>query len=372
MDKNENETMVPYYFHTNAINTTTAVTDQNGNIVERYSYDIYGMPIIKNVNGDVISQSAIGNEYMFHGRRYDKETNLYYFRARYYDPIIGRFLQTDPMGYKDSMNLYQAFNMNPVNFVDPFGDKIYLTGMFPRRDLMTLLQVFIDIGVNEDELKNAINIDIDEKGVYITQDSYIPSSKKWDLDKSRLSDDFLLNTTNLQNNIKNILKRLEKIFTVLITSDIIIEFSIDNKAFKTWIDASKYGRGVCIDPEHELKKSSKNPSKGTKNIQVIVDPNPTDQRYLINNEFQIDLRGHKAGIEFSKNEYWAIPLTLEAAIVHEFGHAYALLMGHKPNNSHTSMNAEIAVLLENLYRLRANRKIHKGRPREHKFVRRYH
>jgi RHS repeat-associated protein len=121
MDKNENGVMVHYYFHTNAINSTTAVTDQNGNIIERYSYDIYGMPIIKNANGDVISQSAIGNEYMFHGRRYDKETNLYYFRARYYDPIMGRFLSVDPMGYKDSMNLYQAFNMNPINFIDPWG-----------------------------------------------------------------------------------------------------------------------------------------------------------------------------------------------------------------------------------------------------------
>jgi len=62
---------------------------------------------------------------MFHGRRYDKETNLYYFRARYYDPIMGRFLSVDPMGYKDSMNLYQAFNQNPINFVDPFGKVIH-------------------------------------------------------------------------------------------------------------------------------------------------------------------------------------------------------------------------------------------------------
>jgi hypothetical protein len=35
---------------------------------------------------------------------------------------MGRFLQTDPMGYADSMNLYQAFNMNPFNFVDPMGE----------------------------------------------------------------------------------------------------------------------------------------------------------------------------------------------------------------------------------------------------------
>ena len=50
---------------------------------------------------------------------------LYYYRNRYYLPRVGRFLQTDPLGYQDSMNLYQAFNLNPVNFVDPFGTIIY-------------------------------------------------------------------------------------------------------------------------------------------------------------------------------------------------------------------------------------------------------
>jgi RHS repeat-associated protein len=57
--------------------------------------------------------------------RIDFEKSLlvehYYFRARHLDPIMGRFLQVDPMGYQDSLNLYQALNMNPVNFLDPFG-----------------------------------------------------------------------------------------------------------------------------------------------------------------------------------------------------------------------------------------------------------
>ncbi len=48
-------------------------------------------------------------------------TFLYNYRARYFDPSQGRFLQTDPLGYQDSMNLYQGMNMNPVNFVDPWG-----------------------------------------------------------------------------------------------------------------------------------------------------------------------------------------------------------------------------------------------------------
>ncbi len=66
-------------------------------------------------------ESRIGNNILFQGRNYEYETGLYYFRARYYHPELGRFLQNDPMGYHDSMNMYQAFNQNPVNFVDPMG-----------------------------------------------------------------------------------------------------------------------------------------------------------------------------------------------------------------------------------------------------------
>ena len=122
----DGSTAIPYYVHTNEIGSTTAITNQDGNVVERVSYDTFGMPIFTDhltdpQNPTVVENSVIGNDVLFQGRRYDKETNLIYFRARYYDPIMGRFLSVDPMGYQDSMNLYQAFNMNPVNFVDPFG-----------------------------------------------------------------------------------------------------------------------------------------------------------------------------------------------------------------------------------------------------------
>jgi RHS repeat-associated protein len=129
VDINESGNFTPYYFHTNGIGSVTAITDQDGELVERVSYDLYGMPTFTDYRTDlqnpqVVGSSVIDNELLFQGRRYEKETNLIYFRARYYDPIMGRFLQTDPMGYQDSMNLYQAFNMNPVNFIDSMGMEV--------------------------------------------------------------------------------------------------------------------------------------------------------------------------------------------------------------------------------------------------------
>ncbi len=121
MDKYEGNTFTSYYYHTDANGSVTAITDADGNLVERVTYGIYGMPTFWDATGNVISKSSIGNNILFHGREYDYELNLYYFRARYYCPIMGRFLSTDPMGYADSMNLYQGFNMNPVNFVDQMG-----------------------------------------------------------------------------------------------------------------------------------------------------------------------------------------------------------------------------------------------------------
>jgi RHS repeat-associated protein len=63
----------------------------------------------------------IANPYLFTGRRFDIETGLYYYRARYYNPHIGRFMQTDPVGYSDGINWYLYCRNNPLNGTDPSG-----------------------------------------------------------------------------------------------------------------------------------------------------------------------------------------------------------------------------------------------------------
>jgi RHS repeat-associated protein len=70
---------------------------------------------------------------MFTGRRFDFETGLYYYRARYYNPYIGRFLQTDPVGYDDGLNWYAYCGNNPIVYVDPFGTKLDEPGLITYR-----------------------------------------------------------------------------------------------------------------------------------------------------------------------------------------------------------------------------------------------
>ena len=73
--------------------------------------------------------TLIGNPYMYTAREYDIETGLYYYRARYYNPYIGRFLQIDP-AYQ-GMNWYAYCGNNPVNCTDPTGEVYFYPELDP-------------------------------------------------------------------------------------------------------------------------------------------------------------------------------------------------------------------------------------------------
>lgn len=117
-----------YYYHQNALWSVEAITNAVGNVVERYSYDAYGLPFITDGSGVHVldnawgtAHSAIGNPWMFTGRQWDEETGIYFYRARYFDAVKGRFLGRDPFSYAAPINLYAYAGTNPIRSTDPFG-----------------------------------------------------------------------------------------------------------------------------------------------------------------------------------------------------------------------------------------------------------
>ncbi len=104
-----------YYYHFDGLGSVVALSNSNGDSCQSYEYSVYGQV--------AASDPSHPNPYMFTGRRFDIETGLYYYRARYYNPHIGRFMQTDPVGYSDGINWYLYCRNNPLNFMDPSGLK---------------------------------------------------------------------------------------------------------------------------------------------------------------------------------------------------------------------------------------------------------
>ncbi|MHC1725688.1 MAG: RHS repeat-associated core domain-containing protein [Syntrophobacteraceae bacterium] len=140
-----------YYYHTDHLGSTRVLTDKDGEEVQTFFYDPFGKTRPENVTGS----SPIN--YKYTGQEEDPETGLYYYKARYYDPVIGRFLSHDPLfqayfdpptfprllrfGYLPKvppiyskagtlgmatvlgkiLNPYAYVNNNPLNWTDPYG-----------------------------------------------------------------------------------------------------------------------------------------------------------------------------------------------------------------------------------------------------------
>jgi RHS repeat-associated protein len=110
-----------YYYHTDGLGSITEVTDVSGNLVEQYNYDIYGKPTIRDNAGNVLAASTFTNRWLFTGRDWDADQLIYNYRFRWYSPILGRFLQTDPIGVNGGINVYQFVGNDPINSFDSFG-----------------------------------------------------------------------------------------------------------------------------------------------------------------------------------------------------------------------------------------------------------
>jgi RHS repeat-associated protein len=93
------------------------IADNAGATIATNRYDEYGVP-----------QGTNQGRFQYTGQIWLSELNLYHYKARLYSPYLGRFLQVDPIGYKDQMNLYAYVGDDPVSATDETGERITPVG----------------------------------------------------------------------------------------------------------------------------------------------------------------------------------------------------------------------------------------------------
>jgi RHS repeat-associated protein len=98
------------YFLTDHLGSIAGVTDSSGNLLEQITYDSFGN-----------SAGSARTRYGYTGRDRDSDTGMLYYRARFYDPQIGRFIGEDPIGFAAGLNMYEYVGSNPLLKTDPWG-----------------------------------------------------------------------------------------------------------------------------------------------------------------------------------------------------------------------------------------------------------
>ncbi len=93
-----------------ALGSTIALVDSSGTVQTSYIYNPFG--------GTSVTGSSNSNEFQYTGRE-NEGNGLYFYRARYYAPLLGRFISEDPAG--DGLNFYTYADDYPIDFSDPFG-----------------------------------------------------------------------------------------------------------------------------------------------------------------------------------------------------------------------------------------------------------
>ena len=101
------------YYNEDGLGSVTSLTNSSGAAVETYTYDSFGKV--------TASSGSLTNPFQYTGREFDPETGLYYYRARYYDPSSGRFLNEDPFRFKGGIDFYRYTDNRPILYRDSTG-----------------------------------------------------------------------------------------------------------------------------------------------------------------------------------------------------------------------------------------------------------
>ncbi|MGA9413411.1 MAG: RHS repeat-associated core domain-containing protein [Terriglobales bacterium] len=101
------------FYQQDGLASVTSLSNSSGTLANTYTFDAFGKL--------TASTGTLANPFQYTGRESDQETGLYYYRARFYDSSVGRFITEDPIGFRAGIDFYRYVRNNPVDMIDPTG-----------------------------------------------------------------------------------------------------------------------------------------------------------------------------------------------------------------------------------------------------------
>ena len=101
------------YYHADGVGSVTSLSNPAGTLAQTYAFDSFGK--------QTAASGSLTNPFRYTAREFDSETNLQFSRARYYEPMTGRFLSEDPIGFDGGGNFYAYGQNDPIDESDPDG-----------------------------------------------------------------------------------------------------------------------------------------------------------------------------------------------------------------------------------------------------------
>ena len=139
-----------YYVASDAMGSVTAILDEDGNLLERRSYDAFGDMTCMLPDGTPVAISPTGLDVGFQGQIRDDATDFYQMGYRWYNPVLGRWLSRDPIGLGGGVNSAAFAGDNPISLLDPRGQ------LFTVESIQTNGGTTVIVGKSAREFKEAI------------------------------------------------------------------------------------------------------------------------------------------------------------------------------------------------------------------------
>ena len=251
-----------YYFLKNLQGDVIAITDATGTVVARYTYDAWGVCTIESDTTDC--KIAEINPYRYRSYYLDREIGMYYLQSRYYDPVVGRFVNGDEfvyLGYSSTIISFHVFNYcenNPINFEDETGC-FRISIIAPQKSQFNLKKLKGFSKTAKQLVKKMINSATKAKTIICGMFKFLKKVIKTAVDKITLNIKTVFNSVNKW--LKSQTKKLKRWFNenVLITTyrgaPVLVLKSMGYDAFSFgMIVIGKKEYDLCIEGKSETLK----------------------------------------------------------------------------------------------------------------------